>query len=364
MQQPAQTFDVSGHAADSIAPLASYPRPHQAGHHDDGNPAGRDVDRALPDATDGALEQLALGIPFGISPLDPITFTMPVVLAVAAVPAGHVSARRSQNLVAIPERCQNAHASGGKQMKATRLLVGIVVALGVNGAALSAQNEPPAGFVSIFNGKDLTGWKIPEGDNGHWKVLDGVIDYDAGSEAPKDKNLWTVKPYRNFVARVDWRIKSTPYISKNMRIVMPDGRDKLDENGQPIRITAPDSDSGFILRGSGKAQLNIWCWPVGSGEMYGYRTDPNTSPAIKAAATPKMNADNDIGKWNTFEVTVQGSTVTVVLNGKTVIDKITLPDLPAEGPLGLQHHGGVKDGVYTGIPALVQFRNIYVKELP
>lgn len=250
-------------------------------------------------------------------------------------------------------------------MKATPLLLAIVgVALGVNSATPRAQSDPPSGFVSIFNGKDLTGWKIPEGDNGHWKVLDGVIDYDAGSEALKDKNLWTVKSYKNFVARVDWRIKATPYVSKNMRIVMPDGHDKLDENGQPIRLTAPDSDSGFILRGTGKAQLNIWCWPVGSGEMYGYRTDPKMPPEIKAAATPKMNADNDIGKWNTFEVTVQGSTVTVVLNGKTVIDKITLPDLPAEGPLGLQHHGGVKDGVYTGIPALVQFRNIYVKELP
>jgi hypothetical protein len=250
-------------------------------------------------------------------------------------------------------------------MNASPLLFGIVVvALGVNGVTSRAQSDPPPGFVSIFNGKDLTGWKIPEGDNGHWKVLDGVIDYDAGSEAPKDKNLWTMKSYRNFVAKVDWRIKATPYISKNMRIVMPDGRDKLDESGQPIRITAPDSDSGFMLRGTSKAQLNIWCWPVGSGEMYGYRTDPNMSSAIKAAATPKLNADNDIGKWNTFEVTVQGSTVTVLLNGKTVIDTITLPDLPAEGPLGLQHHGGVKDGEYTGIPALVQFRNIYVKELP
>jgi hypothetical protein len=249
-------------------------------------------------------------------------------------------------------------------MKATPLLLGIVgVALGMNAAAPRAQSDPPPGFVSIFNGKDLTGWKIPEGDNGHWKVVDGVIDYDAGSEALKDKNLWTVKSYKNFVARVDWRIKATPYISKNMRIVMPDGHDKLDESGQPIRITAPDSDSGFLLRGSSKAQLNIWCWPIGSGEMYGYRTDANMPQAIKAAATPKMNADNDIGKWNTFEVTVQDSTVTVVLNGKTVIDKITLPDLPAEGPLGLQHHGGVKDGVYTGIPALVQFRNIHVKEL-
>jgi hypothetical protein len=250
-------------------------------------------------------------------------------------------------------------------MKQTFLVLGIIViALGVNGVTPRAQSDPPPGFVAIFNGKDLTGWKIPEGDNGHWKVLDGVVDYDAGSEAPKDKNLWTVKSYKNFVARVDWRIKATPYVSANMRIVMPDGHDKLDENGQPIRITAPDSDSGFMVRGTGKAQLNIWCWPVGSGEMYGYRTDEKMPPAIKAAATPKLNADNDIGKWNTFEVTVQGSTVTVVLNGKTVIDKITLPDLPAEGPLGLQHHGGVKDGVYTGIPALVQFRNIYVKELP
>jgi Domain of Unknown Function (DUF1080) len=244
------------------------------------------------------------------------------------------------------------------------LASGLAVSLGPAVATTHGQSEPPPGFVSIFNGKDLSGWKIPVGDNGHWKVVDGVIDYDAGSEALKDKNLWSEKSYKNFVARVDWRIKSTPYISKNMRIVMPDGRDKRDENGNPIRITAPDSDSGFILRGSGKAQLNIWCWPVGSGEMYGYRTDPKMPPEIKAAATPKVNADNDIGQWNTFEVTVQGSTVTVVLNGKTVIEKITLPELPAEGPLGLQHHGGVKDGVYTGIPALVQFRNIYVKELP
>ena len=34
------------------------------------------------------------------------------------------------------------------------------------------------GFVSLFNGKDLTGWKVPEGDNGHWKVTGGMIDYE------------------------------------------------------------------------------------------------------------------------------------------------------------------------------------------
>ena len=150
-----------------------------------------------------------------------------------------------------------------------------------------------------------------------------------------------------------------------MKIVMPDGRNKRDANGREIDLTAPDSDSGLLPRGSSRAQFNIWCWPVGSGEMYDYRTDPKSPPALKAAVTPRMNADNDIGQWNTFELTVRGSDVTLSLNGKNVIPTVTLPDLPAEGPIGLQHHGGrTPDGGYSGIPALVQFRNIYIKELP
>ena len=43
--------------------------------------------------------------------------------------------------------------------------------------------EAPEGFTPLFNGKDLSGWKVPAGDGGHWKVLDGVIDYDAESQA-------------------------------------------------------------------------------------------------------------------------------------------------------------------------------------
>src|SRR5437762_12646663 len=75
-----------------------------------------------------------------------------------------------------------------------------------------------AGFTPLFNGRDLAGWKIPAGDNGHWKVLDGVIDYDAESEASGDKSLWTEKPYGDFVLRVEWRLKSTPYINQNVPI--------------------------------------------------------------------------------------------------------------------------------------------------
>ena len=54
----------------------------------------------------------------------------------------------------------------------------------------------------------------------------------------------------------------------------------------------------------------------------------------------------------------------VVLNGKTVIENAQLPGVPARGPLALQHHGGKKkDGSWTPASSLVQFRNIYIKEL-
>src|SRR5688500_18051358 len=67
------------------------------------------------------------------------------------------------------------------------------------------------GFVPLFNGLDFSGWKVPEGDNGHWKVVNGVIDYDAESEAKDEKGLTSEREYRDFVLRAEWRIKETPY---------------------------------------------------------------------------------------------------------------------------------------------------------
>jgi hypothetical protein len=60
---------------------------------------------------------------------------------------------------------------------------------------------------------------------------------------------------------------------------------------------------------------------------------------------------------------VKGSKLTVDLNGINVIDDALLPDLPESGPIGLQHHGAKKDGEWVSPPSLVQFRNIYIKEL-
>ncbi|MDH3648469.1 MAG: DUF1080 domain-containing protein, partial [Saprospiraceae bacterium] len=118
------------------------------------------------------------------------------------------------------------------------------------------------------------------------------------------------------------------------------------------------------LRGQMKSQVNIWCWPTGSGEVYGYRMDKNMPANVRAGVTPMLQADHNIGEWNSYKITVIGEHLTVQLNGKTVIKNAWLPDLPAEGPIGLQHHGAKREGEWVSPPALVQFKNIYIEELP
>jgi len=221
---------------------------------------------------------------------------------------------------------------------------------------------PGEGWQPLFNGKDLTGWKVPEGDNGHWKVINGVIDYDAQSEATGDKNLWTEREFGDFVLHIDWRLKRTTGLYP-MPIVLPDGSYKTDENGEVIKIERPNADSGIFLRGYPKAQINIWCWPVGSGEVYGYRNDKSQPTEVRAGVTPKVCADKPVGEWNTFVITMKGDRLTVELNGKTVIDGAQLPGVPESGPIGLQHHGGIdkRTGEFRPASSLIQFRNIYIK---
>jgi hypothetical protein len=178
-----------------------------------------------------------------------------------------------------------------------------------------------------------------------------------------DKNLWTEREFDDFVLQVDWRIKETPYVNPIVPYILPDGSHARDIQGKPIKMAMPDSDSGILIRGSGRHQLNIFCWPIGSGEMYGVRMDQKNPPELRAAATPRTQADNPVGEWNRFEITVRGNAVTALLNGKTVIAGIQLPDLPARGRIGLQHHGNKRDGKWSSPPALVQFRNVFIKEL-
>ncbi len=217
----------------------------------------------------------------------------------------------------------------------------------------------------LFNGKDFTGWKVPAGDNGHWKVIDGVIDYDALSEAKGDRSLWTEESFEDFSLHVEWRLKQTTGLYP-MPTILPDGSLKTDANGQVITTPTPNADSGILLRGEGRGQVNIWCWPIGSGELWSVRNDKNLTPEQRAAAVPRLRADNPVGQWNSFDITVVGDRVTVMLNNKTVVENAQIPGLAPGGPIGLQHHGGInkKTGELGPASSLVQFRNLWIRKLP
>ena len=211
-----------------------------------------------------------------------------------------------------------------------------VAMLGVAAVTLAADNTPPEGFTALFNGKDLTGWKglvgnpksraamkpeaLAEAEKKatekaleHWKVVDGVIEYDG-----KANSLCTAKDYANFELYVDWKIP-------------------------------PGGDSGIYLRGT--PQVQIWDNKVGSGGLFNNQKNPSK---------PLVFADNPVGEWNTFYIKMVGEKVTVKLNGKLVVDNVTMenywerdkPIYPT-GQIELQHHG-----------SKLWFKNIYLRELP
>ncbi len=208
------------------------------------------------------------------------------------------------------------------------------------------DNTPPPGFVALFNGKDLTGWKGLVADppkraamsaealaaaqatadelmHTNWRVEDGLLVYRGDAY----DNLCTAKDYGDFELVADWRI-------------------------------AASSDSGFYLRGS--PQVQIWdpfTQPtkngseVGSGGLYNNQKNPSK---------PLKVADKPVGEWNHMRVLMVGEKVHVFLNGELVVNDVTLenywerakPIYPT-GQLELQAH-----------KSPVWFKNIYLREIP
>ncbi len=211
-----------------------------------------------------------------------------------------------------------------------------------------APNSPPPGYVALFNGKDLTGWKglvgspitrakmsseelasaqaaADENMRAHWSVQDGMIVYDASK---KGANICTAKDYANFEMLLDWKIE-------------------------------PGGDSGIYLRGS--PQVQIWDPTAerlkkhgaekGSGALWNNK---------KHERFPLVKADRPTGEWNQFYIKMVGERLTVKLNGKLVTDDVVMenlwdrdqPTFPS-GSIELQKHDGQ-----------LWFRNLFLRSLP
>lgn len=209
-----------------------------------------------------------------------------------------------------------------------------------------AENPNEGGFVSMFNGKNLDGWKglvenpikrakmspkeltaaqvkaNKEAAN-DWKIVDDNIFFDGKGY----NNLCTEKQYGDFEMLVDWKL-----------------------------YPGPEPDAGIYLRGT--PQVQIWDTArtnvgaqVGSGGLYNNKQNP--SKPIKVA-------DQKVGEWNTFLIRMVGERVSVWLNGELVTDNVILenywdrnqPIFPVE-QIELQAHG-----------SKVAYRDLYIREIP
>jgi len=154
--------------------------------------------------------------------------------------------------------------------------------------------------ISLFDGKTLTGWKT-EGGRGQWSVVNGVMTNGSSAE-----NLMTERTFKDFKLHVEFRY-------------------------------AKDGNSGVYLRGRYEVQIEdspkrAIPLPVDVGAIYGF-----LPPSEIAAIGP--------GAWQTYDITLVGRRVTVILNGRTIIADQLIPgptggaldsDEDAPGPILLQ----------------------------
>jgi hypothetical protein len=231
---------------------------------------------------------------------------------------------------------------------------GVFAAERSNDGFLSADTLRSEGFQPLFVGTDLDQWNLQPGHRGHWVAADGVIRYDGKAEQKKsfDKSLWTKDSFGELELYVEWCLSAEPKM-KEHPIVLWNGDFLRDEAG--ARITRPHldaGDSGIYFRGHFHCQANIWSQELGSGEINGYRTNQKLPVKLRQSCLPFEYADRPLGEWNAFRIRLKNDRMTVTLNGRIVLQSEALPELPATGPIGLQHHGDP-----------IEFRNIWIKEL-
>jgi hypothetical protein len=184
--------------------------------------------------------------------------------------------------------------------------------------AVDAGKLKPGKPVELFNGKDLTGWRPLHPDRKvEWQVFDGVT-----KNVPGAVDLITDQKFWNFKLHAEYRVGAK-------------------------------SNSGIGLRGRYEVQIL---------EDYGRPVSLHGNGALYSRILPSTNASKPANEWQTFDITLIGNHVTVVLNGTTIIDDKEIDGLTAvavdpnegePGPIIIQgDHGEVEFRKLTLTPLL------------
>lgn len=236
----------------------------------------------------------------------------------------------------------------------------------------AADNQPPAGFTALFNGKDLEGWF-------GWSTRDPrdllqmtpeeIADYKKqsveGGPLVNKTNAKTKEVSEEHI-NAHWKIKNGELVNDGHGLYLTTGKDYGDVELLVDYRMLPLGDSGIYLRGV--PQVQIWDYTeekkfplganLGSGGLWNNeKGSPGKDPLVKA--------DKPFGEWNHFRIVMVGSRVSVWLNDQLVVDHAILenyfdkkkpadqrlPILPA-GPIQLQTHGSE-----------IRWKNVFVRPI-
>ncbi|HVV70751.1 MAG TPA: DUF1080 domain-containing protein, partial [Verrucomicrobiae bacterium] len=170
--------------------------------------------------------------------------------------------------------------------------------------------------IALFNGKDLTGWRLtdPNAVSG-WSVENGDLVNHPEQEKGKHKNYGNLRTDREFE---DFNLKVEVKVQKG-------------------------ENSGVYVRGIYEVQV---------ADTYGRPLDPHNMGGVYSRITPSVAAEKPPGEWQTLDITFVDRHMTVVLNGKRIIDNQPVlgctggalwSDVTRPGPIYLQgDHTGVE----------------------
>lgn len=192
-------------------------------------------------------------------------------------------------------------------------IIAIAFALGLAGSVSFAPSQVSAqagGWTELFDGKTLKGWNTVGTAN--WEVVDGVVQATSGNG-----DLVSTTSYGNFQLVVEFWVDD-------------------------------DANSGIFFRCSDPKTLSGMT--AYEAQIFDKRPDPEYRTGALTFFSKPAATINTGGKWNTFDITAQGSRLILTLNGTRTVD---IQDTKfARGPIALQRTAGI-----------VKFRSVRVRPL-